>query len=175
VPGLSLYAALVVAAKRQEWTEWTPLWRPFFHSDDHAVLHNARPKPLANQAQDDAICNAVGHHPHQPLMINVVKVSTNVGLVEVPHFLADQCGPQCTQRLVRAAPRPKSVRAVQKVRLEYYFQNACDRTLDQSILDRGDGHRELHTNPVSFWDGPRSGILFTHFVGKASQYLRPGA
>jgi hypothetical protein len=28
---------------------------------------------------------------------------------------------------------------------------------------------------VSLWDGLRSGILFTHVAGRASQYLRHGA
>jgi hypothetical protein len=51
---------------------------------------------FANQAQDDPVCNTVRHHPHQPLMIDVVKVSADVGLVEMPHFLGDQCGPQST-------------------------------------------------------------------------------
>jgi hypothetical protein len=28
---------------------------------------------------------------------------------------------------------------------------------------------------VNLWDGLRSGILFTHVAGRASQYLRHGA
>jgi hypothetical protein len=44
-----------------------------------------------------------------------------------------------------------------------------------SIFHSGDGQRELHTNPVNLWDGLRSGILFTHVAGRASQYLRHGA
>src|SRR5258707_14484808 len=47
-----------------------------------------------------------------------------------------------------------------------------DNRLCHAISHGGDGQRELHTNTVSFWGGPRSGILFTHFVAKASQYLR---
>jgi hypothetical protein len=55
------------------------------------------------------------------------------------------------------------------------LQNLQHRLLDEPVQHAGDGQRELHTNPVSLWDGPRSGILFIHFVGKASQYLRNGA
>jgi hypothetical protein len=38
---------------------------------------------------------------------------------------------------MRAASRPKSIRAVQKVRLEHGFHDARDRTLNQSVFDRG--------------------------------------
>src|SRR5262249_14847155 len=57
--------------------------------------------------------------------------------VEVPRFFRDQRGSQGTQRVVRAALRPKSIRAVQKVRLEHRFQDARDRTLNQPVLDCG--------------------------------------
>src|SRR5262249_55209032 len=53
-----------------------------FRSDDDAVLHAAGPEPLANQAQDDPVSNAVRHHPSQPLMIDMVEVSADVSLVE---------------------------------------------------------------------------------------------
>jgi len=61
-----------------------------------------------------------------------------------------------------------------KDRVEYRLDDSLDDCLCDSIRHSGDGQRELHTNTVSFWDGQRSGILFTHFVGKASQYLRHG-
>ena len=121
----------------QKRAERAALRRPLLRSDDDAVLHDAGPEPFAKQAQDDPVGNAVRHHPHQPLMIDVVKVSADVGLVEMPHFLSDQCGPQGTQYMMRAASPPKSIRAVQKVRLEHCFQNARDCTLNQSVFDRG--------------------------------------
>src|SRR5262249_52624575 len=62
---------------------------------------------------------SVGHHPPQPPMIDVIKVSADVGFVEMPHFLGDQCAPQRAHRVVGTASWPKSVRAVQKLRLEY--------------------------------------------------------
>src|SRR5262249_54630526 len=44
-----------------------------FRSDDAAVLHDAGPEPFANQAQENAVCNAMRHHPPQPLMIDMVE------------------------------------------------------------------------------------------------------
>ena len=55
-------------------------------------------------------------------------------------------------------------------RFHFRLQSCLDHLLRNAIGYCGDGQRELHTNTVSFWDGQRSGILFTHFVGKASQY-----
>jgi hypothetical protein len=61
-----------------------------------------------------------------------------------------------------------------QVGLEDRFEYQHGRSLHNPIPDCRDGQRELHTNPVSLWDGLRSGILFIHFVGKASQYSRNG-
>jgi len=77
-------------------------------------------------------------------------------------------------RLPRAAPRSKTVAVFGERRVPALLQNLQHRLLNKAIEHGGDGQRELHTNTVSFWDGQRSGILFTHFVGKASQYLRHG-
>src|SRR2546428_14025473 len=42
----------------------TALRRTRLCADDDAVLHDAGPEPFTNQAQDDAVCNAMRHHPH---------------------------------------------------------------------------------------------------------------
>jgi hypothetical protein len=62
-----------------------------------------------------------------------------------------------------------------KQRFHFRLQSCFHDLLGNSIRYCGDGQRELHTNPVSLWDGLRSGILFTHVAGRASQYLRHGA
>ncbi len=67
---------------------------------------------------------------------------------------------------------PKSIRAFQEIGLEHRLQYPRDRSLQQAIFDRRDGQRELHTTPASLWAGPRSVILSTHFVVRASLYLR---
>jgi hypothetical protein len=133
----------------QERAERTTLRRSRFHSDDYAVLQDASPEPFSNQPQDHSVRNTVRHHSHQPLMINVVKVSADVGLVEMPHFLGDQCGSQGAQRLMRVASRSKSIRAVQEVRLEHCFKDSRDRTLYQSIFDRGDDDFIMHSPPIT--------------------------
>jgi len=39
---------------------------------------------------------------------------------------------------------PESIRAVQEVRFEYRFDDARDGTLNEPVLDRGDGDLKLH-------------------------------
>ena len=63
----------------------------------------------------------------------------------------------------------------EKVFLVDLVEDGDHGMLDKFVFDSRDSQRELHTTPASFWDGPRSVILSTHFVGKASQYLRHGA
>ena len=67
-------------------------------------------------------------------------------------------------------PRPKSLRAFQKVRLKHRLQYARDRSLQQAVFDRGDSQRELHMNAVNLWAGLRSSILSTRFATKAFPY-----
>jgi len=74
--------------------EGTALGRSFLRSRDHTILHRACPEPFTNQTQDHAVRNPMCHHPEQPLMINMVEVSSDIGLVEVSHFLRNQCVPQ---------------------------------------------------------------------------------
>ena len=57
-------------------------------------------------------------------------------------------------------------------RLHFRLQSCLDHLLRNAVSHRRDGQRELHTTPASLWAGPRSVILSTHFVVRASLYLR---
>ncbi len=76
---------------------------------------------------------------------------------------------------MRRALRSKPVTVLGERRVPSALQDLHHRLLDKPVQHRRDGQRELHTNTVSLWAGPRSGILFTHSEGKAFQYLRHGA
>ena len=60
-------------------------------------------------------------------------------------------------------------------RFHFRLQSCLDHLLRNAVGHSRDSQREQHTTPASLWAGPRSGILSTHFVGKAFQYLRHGA
>src|SRR5262245_37007933 len=63
------------------------LWSSLFASRDDPILHYACIEPLTNQTQNDRVGNAIGNHPAQPGMINVVEVSPDVGFENLAHLL----------------------------------------------------------------------------------------
>ena len=102
-----------------------------------------------------------------------VKVGTEICVYDFSMASVDQLMDvsYCVQC---AAVFPIGVLFRLQVGFEDRFQNQHCRRLHNPIPDCRDGQRQLHTNTVSFWDGQRSGIPFTHFGAKASQYLRHG-
>ncbi len=110
---------------------------------------------------------------YQEIVIDRIKIPLDVGVYYPPtsqqHFV------DCADCLRRTAPRSKPVRLGLAVRFEDWLDYYPTRLLDDPVSHCRDSQRELHTTPVSLWAGPRSGILSTHFVGKAFQYLRHGA
>ena len=81
-------------------------------------------------------------------MINVVEVSADVGLENVPHLLGHDLLAQRPQRMMRVTPRPKSIRAVQEIRFEHRFEDARHRPLNQSVLDRRNPNGRVPTFPA---------------------------
>ena len=68
---------------------FSSLRRSFLSSRHHSTGHETRFQPFANQAQDDRVSNPMGYHFLEPIVLNVVKVSPNVGLEQVPYLLRD--------------------------------------------------------------------------------------
>ena len=92
----------------------------------------------------------MSNHLLQPVMVDVVKVTADVRFEHVPNLPRDDDLPQCPQGLVRIAPRPKSIRAFEKVRLEYRFQNPRHRSLQQTVLDSRNSERPSPLLPGPF-------------------------
>jgi hypothetical protein len=71
----------------QDRADWPALWRSFFCSRNDSSHHEPRVQPFADQAQDERICNPMCHHLLQPFMLDVVEVSSDVGLEQVSNLL----------------------------------------------------------------------------------------
>jgi len=56
------------------------LGRSFHRVGVHATLQDAGTEPLANQPQDSRVGNPVRQHPQQPVVVNAVEVSADVGI-----------------------------------------------------------------------------------------------
>jgi len=73
----------------QDRTDRTALRRPCFRSRDNSSHHELRIQPFADQAQDERVCNPMSNHLLQPIVLDVVKISTDVGLEQVSYLLRD--------------------------------------------------------------------------------------
>jgi hypothetical protein len=107
-------------------------------------------------------------------MWNTIKVAAEIRIHDLPMTRVNQLVDvlYCVQR---AAVRPIGILLRLQVSLENRFENQHCRHLRNPISDCWDGQRELHTNTVSLWAAPRFGIPSTHFVARASLYLRHDA
>jgi hypothetical protein len=56
-----------------------PWGRSFHRIGVHATLQDAGAEPLANKPQDSRVGNPVRQHPQQPVVVNAVEVSADVG------------------------------------------------------------------------------------------------
>src|ERR1700682_5938248 len=71
-------------------------------------------------------------------MTDAGEVAADIGLEYVVHLLGHDLQAQRLQSVVRVAPRPKAVTAVEEIRFEHGLDNARYRSLQQPIRDRGD-------------------------------------
>src|SRR5271167_3394524 len=104
-----------------------------------------------------------------PVVIDFVEKRPNIKIEHPVHFLACDSNIQRVQRIVLAAPRSESVREAQKVLFPYLVEDRSYRGLDDLILQRREGQRELHLSTVSIWDGRRSVTRFIRFEVNASK------
>jgi hypothetical protein len=62
-------------------------------------------------------------------MTHVGEVSPDIRLGNVSHLLGHDLHAERAQRVMRASPWPKSVTALEEVRLKHRFENPRDRPL----------------------------------------------
>ena len=73
------------------------------------VLGDPSPQPLADEAQDSPVSDAMLDEFNQPFVGKIVEKATNVGIEYPIHSLAHNADPQRIQGLMRAAPGPKPI------------------------------------------------------------------
>src|SRR5712675_1810958 len=71
-------------------------------------------------------------------MTDAGEVAADIGLEYVVHLLGHDLQAQRLQSVVRVAPRPKAVTAVEEIRFEHGLDDARYRPLQQPIRDRGE-------------------------------------
>src|SRR6202453_5406498 len=79
----------------------------------------------------------------KPAFVEVIEKAMYIGLKNVRHFLLHERIGQRGQRLVRAAPRTKTIREAEKVFLVNLIEDRDHSLLDDLILQCRDPQRTL--------------------------------
>jgi site-specific DNA recombinase len=110
---------------------------------DLAEFHDPRVQPLSNRASDHSVTHPLVQKAPQVVPIHVVEKALDVQVDDPATAHRHQPPPERIQRLMGAAPRPKAVRAVQKVLLEDRLQHHQHRPLQHFVFQRrnADGTR----------------------------------
>jgi len=95
------------------------------------------PEPFLDQAQDPRIRDPVLNKPLKPLMVKTREVVAEVRVEHPVHTLPQDPGRERIQRVMRTAPRPKSVRETEEVLLVDGVQHLDHRPLQDLVLQRG--------------------------------------
>src|SRR5512144_79826 len=90
----------------------------------------------------------------QPFLVDLVEERSDVGVQYEAHLLAVDSDAQRIQRIMRAAPSPKSVRDAEKVFLVDRVQQRDHRPLDDLVLQRGDRERALSSVRLGYVNAP---------------------
>jgi hypothetical protein len=126
------------------------LGRSFHRIGVHTTLEDAGAEPLADQPQDSRVGNPVRQHSPQPVVVNAVKVSADVGIENPVHRLRCDGIAHHPQRLMSTAPGSEAKGAIEEVGFIDSAQNLRHRALDDFIFQREDAERPL--TAVSLWD-----------------------
>jgi hypothetical protein len=108
--------------------------RPSVTDRHHSVFHDARPEPFLDQPDDAPVADPMLQEPDQPFLVDLVEERSDVGVQYEAHLLAVDPDAERIQRVMRAAPRPESVRHSEEVFLIDRVQQRDHCPLDDLVL-----------------------------------------
>jgi hypothetical protein len=109
------------------------------------LLHDPGAQPLLDEPHNSPIPDPMLDELHQPFVRDGIEKATNVGIEHPVHLLRPDRGGECIQRMMLAAPGPKSVREAHEVLLIDRVHHLDHRALDDLIFHRRDAERSLST------------------------------
>src|SRR5438094_6501040 len=125
----------------QKRTDTSALNRPHFRVHVLAFLQHAYLEPLLDQPHHAPICHAVLDKFHQPLVLERVKETTNVGVEHPVHYSLHDPNAERVQRLMRTSPRSTAVGKSHKILLVKRTQHFGHRPLDNFIFQHEHSER----------------------------------
>ena len=91
---------------------------------------------LPDEPHQSLVGNPAAEHLEQNLAVDFVEEGHDVCLHDVVRVPSPDHAVERADRVVRAAARPKPIRAVQEVLLVHGLQHVAQRTLHDLVLDR---------------------------------------
>lgn len=122
---------------RQQWRCASTLRCAYIRTLPDPVFQNAGLEPLFNVADDALVRDSVLDEPHQPLVIDGIKETTNVCIQHPVHLLLRDPNRQRCQRIVLTSPLAQPVGEAEKIDLVDGIENLGGRPLDNLVLDSG--------------------------------------
>src|SRR5262245_51282724 len=110
-----------------------------------ATTPSSRTPALSHLRIDAPVADPMLHEPYEPFLAHRVEERSDVGVQYPAHLPAVDPDTERIQRIVRAAPRPKSVRESEEVFLVDRVQQRDHRPLDDLVLKGRDRERALPT------------------------------
>jgi hypothetical protein len=90
---------------------------PFRRFEELPSVEDTHVQTFPDEPHQSLVGDPVAEHLHQHLAIDAVEEGHDVGLHDVVRVPPRHDSVECTDRIVRAASRPETVRAVQEVLL----------------------------------------------------------
>ncbi len=126
------------------------LGRPFFRPCSSPILQHAGVQPFLDEPHDASVRNPMLDELHQPFVGKTIEKAANAHIEHPVHFLRQQSGVERIQRMMRASPRPESVRETQRVGFVDNVQHLDGRALDDLVFQHRNSERSFP--PVALVD-----------------------
>src|SRR6516164_1892177 len=96
-----------------------------------------------DQADDAPVADAMLYEADEPFLVHRVEERADVGVQYEVHLSAFDPDHERVHRIMRAAPRPESIREPEEVFLVDRVEHRCRRPLDDLVFQRSNSERAL--------------------------------
>ena len=125
----------------QQWGDDRPLRGAPFGLDSPAIFDDSGLQPLPDQSQEAAVGNPVLQECEHPVVVDGVKVRTDVGVQYPSNLSGLDSHPDRVERVVLPAPRSESIRKAEKIRLVDRTHDLDYGLLHDLVFDCGNSER----------------------------------
>jgi len=131
--------------------------------EKRTALHDASGEKPTDDAQDIAVCNALGHTIEDQVMGDIIEESLNIG-IDDPFEACGMSRANSLNRLVSITTRTEAKRELREMRLKDRFEKSANDFLSDPVSDGGDAQRTEFAFPFGDVDPAERGGAVATFV-----------